>query len=338
MPSPSRGVTEKDVWKAADALLLEGRRPTVEGVRQQIGRGSPNTVTPYLDTWFRGLGRRLQDPGAFSSPSAVPEPIATAASHFWEVALAAARGQVETELAHQREELDRERQALRDAQLELLAEKAALEVTKSAMDETVSLAKAQLGEANRQIQTLEERLATHEGRNRDLADDLRDLRNTLEAERAAVTQERILAAQERAGEVERHQAAERRWLTEVDAARALLRTTKEEIELGAAAFAAERKDWERQRAELLDRERNVAAELAQARAAALAASTQARASQDQLAQARADIAAHEARVHATREEFAKQLEQAQAQLDEALRAMGRTWNTTRPSEPPKALA
>ncbi|WP_196360993.1 DNA-binding protein, partial [Achromobacter xylosoxidans] len=39
------GITEQDVWRAADALLLEGARPTIERVRQKIGRGSPNTVS-----------------------------------------------------------------------------------------------------------------------------------------------------------------------------------------------------------------------------------------------------------------------------------------------------
>ena len=40
----SRGITENDVWQAADALLLEGARPTIERVRQKIGRGSPNRL------------------------------------------------------------------------------------------------------------------------------------------------------------------------------------------------------------------------------------------------------------------------------------------------------
>ena len=41
-----RGIDQDDVWKAADALLIEGARPTIERIRQKIGRGSPNTVSP----------------------------------------------------------------------------------------------------------------------------------------------------------------------------------------------------------------------------------------------------------------------------------------------------
>ena len=35
----SRGVQEADVWAAADALIAQGLRPTIERVRQHIGRG-----------------------------------------------------------------------------------------------------------------------------------------------------------------------------------------------------------------------------------------------------------------------------------------------------------
>jgi hypothetical protein len=86
-----RGITENDVWKACDALLLAGARPTIERVRQQIGRGSPNTVSPYLDTWFKGLGARIKDPAAFAALPELPDPIQQVAKHFWEVALAETR-------------------------------------------------------------------------------------------------------------------------------------------------------------------------------------------------------------------------------------------------------
>jgi hypothetical protein len=87
----SRGITDKDVWTACDALLLAGARPTIERVRQKIGRGSPNTVSPLLDAWFKGLGTRIADPGSFAAAPDVPEPVQQAARHFWEVALAVTR-------------------------------------------------------------------------------------------------------------------------------------------------------------------------------------------------------------------------------------------------------
>ncbi|WP_081857958.1 DNA-binding protein [Thiomonas sp. FB-Cd] len=94
----ARGITEHDVFAACDALLLAGARPTIDRVRQSIGRGSPNTVSPMLDAWFKGLGRRLQDPGAFAAPPDVPEPILQAAQHFWETALAHTRADFDARL------------------------------------------------------------------------------------------------------------------------------------------------------------------------------------------------------------------------------------------------
>lgn len=95
----ARGIQEMDVWQAADALLLEGERPTIERVRLRIGRGSPNTVSPMLDTWFRHLGRRIQDPLAFAAPSGVPDPVLQVAQHLWETSLAQARAEFDEKLS-----------------------------------------------------------------------------------------------------------------------------------------------------------------------------------------------------------------------------------------------
>jgi len=109
----ARGITETDVFTACDALLLAGERPTIERVRQKIGRGSPNTVSPMLDTWFKGLGRRLQDPGAFAAPPGAPDPVLQAARHLWEIALAQTRLDLDQRLSEglacAHEEAERER-------------------------------------------------------------------------------------------------------------------------------------------------------------------------------------------------------------------------------------
>lgn len=86
----ARGITEVDIWQAADAVLLDGGRPTIERVRQKIGRGSPNTVTPYLDTWFKHLGDRIRDPKTYCAPRALADPAQQATKHMWESALSLA--------------------------------------------------------------------------------------------------------------------------------------------------------------------------------------------------------------------------------------------------------
>jgi hypothetical protein len=72
---PSRGVTAGDVERAADALLRAGNRPTIDKVRQKVGTGSPNTIDPLLDSWWKRPGSRLDaGPAAFHRlPTALPQ-------------------------------------------------------------------------------------------------------------------------------------------------------------------------------------------------------------------------------------------------------------------------
>ncbi len=76
--STSRGVTAGDVERAADALLPEVQRPTIERVREKLGTGSPNTINPRLDAWWKKLAARLD-----AGPAALhrlPESVAHVAS------------------------------------------------------------------------------------------------------------------------------------------------------------------------------------------------------------------------------------------------------------------
>src|ERR1700676_3718271 len=50
-----------DVQRAADALLRQGRKPSVAAIRQHLGGGSPNTITPLLAKYWEKLGSRLGD-------------------------------------------------------------------------------------------------------------------------------------------------------------------------------------------------------------------------------------------------------------------------------------
>jgi hypothetical protein len=119
-----KGITDQDVWHAADALLLDGQRPTIERVRHKIGRGSPNTVSPHLDTWFARLGTRIADPQVFRGPhadaDAAPEPVQALARQLWDTAQALARGQAESR-ALQAEAIAADALAERDATRAALA-------------------------------------------------------------------------------------------------------------------------------------------------------------------------------------------------------------------------
>src|ERR1700724_2488808 len=80
-----RGVSSSDVERAADALLRAGERPTIEKVREKLGTGSPNTINPLLDAWWKRLSARLD-----AGPAALhrlPESVAHVAEALWMQAL-----------------------------------------------------------------------------------------------------------------------------------------------------------------------------------------------------------------------------------------------------------
>ncbi len=82
---PSRGVTAADVERTADACLREGIRPTIERIREKLRTGSPNTINPLLDAWWRRLGNRLD--GGPAALHRLPEAVAQIAEALWMQAL-----------------------------------------------------------------------------------------------------------------------------------------------------------------------------------------------------------------------------------------------------------
>jgi septal ring factor EnvC (AmiA/AmiB activator) len=99
MPRPI--VTEELVFEAAEALYIAGQNPSIILVQQRIGGGSYSTVKPHLDAWF--AKRKLQQ-----NQPPVPDQIAAKGAEFvrllWGAALAHHDGQV----AHVREEAQRQ--------------------------------------------------------------------------------------------------------------------------------------------------------------------------------------------------------------------------------------
>jgi Plasmid replication region DNA-binding N-term len=116
---PPRGITQSDVSHAADTLLRSGERPTIDKVRAKIGRGSPNTINPLLDAWWKTLSARLD-----SGPAALhrlPESVAHVAEALWIQALEESKRRT---LMEQRDntrvaELDKQRLELRSHVLSL---------------------------------------------------------------------------------------------------------------------------------------------------------------------------------------------------------------------------
>lgn len=249
----ARGISEADVARACDALLLAGERPTIERVRHHLGTGSPNTVGPHLDAWFKGLGARIVNPGAFAVQKQVPDPVQDAAKRLWDLAVAAARSDVEERIT----------QGLADAVASVeaakervrIAEGSAYEAAAKAMRlggeleaataelqrERLSRAglEAQLGDARTQIGELQDRDASRQQHLQQAqAAFSADLQLARDAASAADARARdaIMAAETRAD------AATRRALLEIDQARqALVRAERQRDGLQAdIAAQAER--------------------------------------------------------------------------------------------------
>jgi len=105
-------VSAVDVEQAADALLRAGERPTIERIRARLGGGSPNTINPLLDAWWRRLGARVDaGPAALAR---LPDTVAHVAEALWLQALQEARRRAQIELGAQDERADR-----RDDELEV---------------------------------------------------------------------------------------------------------------------------------------------------------------------------------------------------------------------------
>ena len=236
----SRGISKTDVWNAADALLLEGARPTIERVRHKIGRGSPNTVSPHLDAWFAHLGGRIKDPGAFARPPAEPDEIQRLAKHFWERALATAREQALAQFAEAQQRLDADRAALELDRQAVEDEKAKLQIEAESRQEAMVLARAQHEDARQRLVMLDALLqdqgrevALLREREAQARTELSRLQEQLEADRAKHEQERT-ELQDRAAARERH------WTLEVDRAReatkAAARQAKEAVQQAEAAL------------------------------------------------------------------------------------------------------
>lgn len=205
----SRGITEHDVWHAADALLLEGARPTIERVRQKIGRGSPNTVSPHLDAWFSKLGARIKDPLAFSAPPAIPDPVQQAATHFWEAALAETRRDFDERL----------RAGLADAVANVEAEKERANIAEGAAFEASSKVAHLQAELAQRDAALEEQTRSRVGveallaRSQASVDDLRRRLDTALEETTEIRKSSERAISEA---IDRFTAAERRAALEID--------------------------------------------------------------------------------------------------------------------------
>src|ERR1700744_1217583 len=81
-------VTYAQIERAATDILKTGVRPTLEGVRNAVGGGSPRTILDGLNRYWRDLGNHVA--GTPDTLRRLPAAVADLAEGLWQRALSAA--------------------------------------------------------------------------------------------------------------------------------------------------------------------------------------------------------------------------------------------------------
>lgn len=242
-----RGIQEAQVWEAADALLQEGLRPTIERVRQKIGSGSPNTVSPMLERWFSTLGKRLDgytSTLADSEANQLPLTIVQAAQQFWTAARSEAE-KVQLQAAEAaRREIDLAREALLQEEAELTQRTLAIEQSRAALEEALAASRQAVEAMHRQLDSHRQEAAERLGRSQQ---EMARLHEALETAAATQKSEKeksdieLRTKQTAADQAEaRHLARERLLLSEIDRERLLTRQVKAQLAQERQERAADR--------------------------------------------------------------------------------------------------
>jgi len=235
----TRGVQQEEVWAAADALIAAGERPTIERVRFKIGRGSPNTVSPMLESWFATLGPRLGVVAAGAQAAeGAPKDLRQALDKVWAVAVASARDEADRALEPERDRLAQQGLQLDIARQELLQREAALAERGIALEHALELAKSQLQDQAAQLEKARSELDRARG-------SLATLVQERDGDRRQFDEQLRTLAEERERAELRASASERRLLEEVDRARQEAKQSTRAIEDARQKYAIEMQELER---------------------------------------------------------------------------------------------
>lgn len=213
----ARGITESDVHTAADELVANGDRPTVERIRAHLGTGSPNTVTRWLDTWWKNLGIRLQPkrPDLKDAPAVLAE----LAGQWWALALQHAHESALEELANARQSLAAEYEELRMQQQNFADEGSALHAKATASAQSERLALTQVAELRQLIDQLQAQLAESARQHASTDQRLEQAESARRVVEARSQELQELARSERESLMEHANSVEDRAVREIDQAR-----------------------------------------------------------------------------------------------------------------------
>lgn len=225
----SRGVQQHEVDEAADRLLAERARPTVERVRTKIGRGSPNTVGPMLEAWFANLAPRLGAAPLPGEGAGAPPAVRQAMDQVWLAALEGARTELESTLLQEREALTAQRLELQQARDDHERQRAADAQQETVLREALAMAKAQIVDQARRLAKLQVDLQRSDQERSAARESLSGLVQERDADRRRFDEQLAQQAKSQRRAEERAAAGERRLLEEIDRARQDTKQAKSEL-------------------------------------------------------------------------------------------------------------
>ena len=240
-----RGVQQEDVWTAADALIAEGLRPTIERVRQKIGRGSPNTVSPMLESWFTTLSSRLGVSNTNKETTHVPEALQQAMESFWGVALAKGREEADEKIRQAQHALTESRKALQVQENDLIHKEQTLAVRHAALEQALLAADSKAADLMSQLNQMQALTSKRETEIETLRHRLVAVENEREADRRRVSEEAIQQAKERQRNDDRSEATQKKMLEEVDKARQEAKRLHTDAQISENRFEADRHSFQK---------------------------------------------------------------------------------------------
>lgn len=253
----ARGVQLEEVWASADAVLAQGERPTIERVRQHLGRGSPNTVAPMLDAWYASLAKRLtpSSGAAEETPAegsqSLPPPVLRAAKALWGRALQQAHDEAAERIAVEQSQLHEQRQALELEKHALAQEKQRLLDRSDALNAALHAKDQQIADLLRQLADAQQLAGVAHAESDHWRTKHAHLETTLAAERQRVLSTEEEHRRERGRLEQRAVAQERRLLEEVDRARQEAKRLRQQYD-DATVKATKALEAELTRANLLE--------------------------------------------------------------------------------------
>ncbi|MBD9437332.1 DNA-binding protein [Pseudoxanthomonas sp. PXM03] len=214
-----KGISETDVHQAADALVAQGERPTIERIRAHLGTGSPNTVTRWLETWWQRLDERLRAGAPGLAAGNPPADVAALAQQWWEVAVTHAHTVASQALADAHAALQARTDALSASETQIASERLAWAAERAALIHARDLAQRGVSDLEAHLQALGRHLDELQRQHAQVDAEREGLLGQLLAAQAAAQEAAAAANLARTEREQAHRAAEDRWLQEVDRAR-----------------------------------------------------------------------------------------------------------------------